>query len=57
MNMILKSGDTLSSKEAIILVKIENTLSYGVENYIGNKEFNIRKKSTKVLIAVSKYIL
>lgn len=44
MKMILKSGDTLSSKEAIILVKIENTLSYGVENYIGNKEFSIRIK-------------
>ncbi|HET7117957.1 MAG TPA: hypothetical protein VFI29_15785 [Hanamia sp.] len=42
MKLILKSEDTLSSNEAVILVKIENTLHYGVENYIGNKELSIR---------------
>ena len=44
MNGILESKDSLSSEEAIILIKIENTLSYGVAKFIGKKQFEIRKE-------------
>lgn len=44
MNMILQLKDSLSVGEAITLIRIENTLSYGVDKYIGKREFNIRKK-------------
>lgn len=44
MENILNSRDTLMSEEAVILIKIENTILYGVEKFIGMDEFNDRKK-------------
>lgn len=44
MKMILESKDSLLSEEAVILIKIENTLLDGLEKFIGQEEFEIRKE-------------
>ncbi|HEV8082661.1 MAG TPA: hypothetical protein VGP55_05640 [Chitinophagaceae bacterium] len=44
MKIISQDKDSLTVEEAIALIKIENTLSFGVDDMIGRKEFESHKK-------------